>query len=301
MPETKALILINPVAGPTRPKTEGWDWLTDMLEEAGFRTQVRQTAAPDEARAIAAEAVAAGVDRIVVVGGDGTVNEVVQAIAHSGAALGLIPAGTVNVLANEYGISADYREAARVAVHGEPVRIDLGRVNGRYFTMMVGIGYDAAVTYSMWPSLKKIAGQLAYTVSGVQQFFTHRASRMRLRVDGGRRLRRLGYLLVVSNTRLYGGPGRTVNELADTRDGLLDLTLFRSRRWYHVIFGLMRVFFGRGKRFARIEAMRIQRVEVTSSRRLPYQIDGDNAGYTPVTIEVQPRALCLMLPPGAMG
>lgn len=300
MPQPKALILVNPVAGPTRPKTEGWDWLRDMLVEAGFQAELRMTHAPGEAQALAATAAADGVDRILAVGGDGTLNEVVQAIAHTETALGIIPAGTVNVLANEFGIPADYHEAARIAISGERLSIDLGRANGRFFTMMVGIGYDAVVTYSMWPTLKRVAGQLAYVVSGVQNFFTHRASRMRLRVDGGRRMRRLGYFLVVSNTRLYGGPGRTVNEKADTRDGLLDLTLFRSRRWYHVVFGLTRVFFGRGKRFARIEAMRVRSVEVASSRRLPYQLDGDNAGHTPVTIEVRPQALRLMVPKSAI-
>ncbi len=300
MPQPKVLILINPVAGPTRPKAEGWEWLEAMFADAGFQTEIRLTQAPGEARRLAAEAVAAGVERILVVGGDGTLNEVVQAIAHTRTVLGIIPAGTVNVLANEFGIPTDYQAAARIAVGGDCVSIDLGRANGRYFTMMLGIGYDAMVTYAMWPMLKKIAGQLAYVASGVQNFFTHRASRLRLRIDGGRRLRRLGYLLVVSNTRLYGGPGRTVNELADTRDGLLDLTLFRSRRWYHVIFGLTRVFFGRGKRFARIEAMQVRSVDITSSRRLPYQLDGDYVGHTPVTISVHPRALRLMVPTGAM-
>ncbi|MNK98936.1 Diacylglycerol kinase [compost metagenome] len=299
MLQPKALILVNPVAGPTRPKGDSWDWLLAMLAEAGFQAELKVTGAAGEARAMAAEAAAAGVDRILVVGGDGTVNEVVQAIAHTQTSLGLIPAGTVNVLANEFGIPADYQAAARIAVDGDCVSIDLGRANDRYFTMMVGIGYDAAVTYAMWPSLKKIAGQLAYVVSGVQNFFTHRASRMRLRIDGTRRIRRLGYFMVVSNTRLYGGPGRTVNELADTRDGLLDLTIFRSRRWYHVIFGLTRVFFGRGKRFARIEAMRVRSVDVKASRRLPYQLDGDNAGHTPVSIEVRPQALRLMVPKDA--
>ncbi len=296
MSQRKALILVNPVAGPTRPKAEGWDWLLAMLVEAGFQAELRLTHAPGEAQAMAAEAAAAGVERILAVGGDGTINEVVQAIAHTRTSLGIIPAGTVNVLANEFGIPADYQAAARIAIQGDCVSIDLGRANDRYFTMMVGIGYDAAVTYAMWPELKKLGGQLAYVVSSVQKFFTHRASRMLLRIDGGRKLRRLGYLLVVSNTRLYGGPGRTVNELADTRDGLLDLTIFRSRRWYHVIFGLSRVLLGRGKRFARLEAMRVRHVEVRSSRPLPYQLDGDNAGYTPVSIEVRPQALRLMVP-----
>jgi YegS/Rv2252/BmrU family lipid kinase len=272
-----------------------------MFEAAGFAAELRMTQAPGEAQTLAMEAVARGVDRILAVGGDGTLNEVVQAIAHTRTALGIIPAGTVNVLANEFGIPADYHAAAEIAVHGDCVSIDLGRANGRFFTMMVGIGYDAVVTYSMWPMLKKVAGQLAYVASGVQNFFTHRATRLGLRIDGGRRLRRLGYMLVVSNTRLYGGPGRTVNELADTRDGLLDLTVFRSRRWYHVIFGLMRVFFGRGKRFARIEAMRVRSVDVTASRRLPYQLDGDTAGHTPVDIEVRPQALRLMIPKGALS
>ncbi len=296
MPQPKALILVNPVAGPTRPKGEGWDWLLAMLVDAGFQAELKETHAPGEAQALAADAAAEGVERILVVGGDGTVNEVVQAIAHTNTTLGLIPAGTVNVLANEFGIPPDYQEAARIAIQGDPLNIDLGRANGRYFTMMVGIGYDAAVTYAMWPELKKIAGQLAYVVSSVQKFFTHRASRMRMRIDGGRNIRRLGYLVVVSNTRLYGGPGRTVNELADTRDGLLDLTIFRSRRWYHVIFGLSRVLFGRGKRFARIEALRVRSVDVKASRPIPYQLDGDNAGYTPVSIEVRPQALRLMVP-----
>lgn len=287
---------MNPVSGPTRTRGAEWDWLEGLAREAGWEPRVVVSEGEGHIEELAREAIAQGARRVAVAGGDGSINEALQALAGTDVELGIIPAGTSNILANELSLPADFEASARIAFRGASTAIDVGRANGRYFALMVGIGYDAVTVISMWPQLKRLAGQMAYTLAGIQAFVSHRATRMTIRLDGGKRLRRLVYMLVVANTRLYGRSNASVAEHADVRDGYFDLCIFRTRSWYHVVFGLMRVLLRVGTRFSRIETHHCRKVEIRSARPVPYQLDGDLRGVLPLTVEMCPQALRVVIP-----
>lgn len=288
-------VLLNPVSGPTRTRGAEWDWIQAEAEAAGWRTDVQVSQGPGDIERMAREAVASGIRRLVVVGGDGSLNEAVQAVVGSDVELGLVPAGTSNILANEIGLPEDFREAARLAFTGRALAIDVGKANDRYFTLMLGIGYDVSTIEVMWPQFKRMMGQVAYTVAGVQAFVRHRAVRMRIEVDG-RRVRRLTYFLVVANTRLYGMANTTVAEHADVRDGLFDVVIIRARAWHHVISSMVRIFFGIKNPFEKVETIRGREVTIRSARKVKYQLDGDTAGNLPVRVTMLPKALRIIAP-----
>lgn len=290
------LFILNPVSGPTRTPMDDWTWLLDLARENGSSGRIVTSKGRGDIERLVREGIEQGVKRIVVIGGDGSINEAIQVMANTPVELGIIPGGTSNILANELGLSGDYRTTARMALTGLPREIDLGIANGRYFALMVGVGYDALVTETMWPQLKKLAGHAAYTVAGIQSFLKHRASRMSMQIDDKPKVRRLVYMLVIANTRLYGLANATVAENADVQDGLLDLCVFRARTWYHVIISLLRVLGRIAMPFERVESHRIQRLRLRSARKVPYQLDGDPAGYLPLEVHMSPRALRVITP-----
>lgn len=288
-------VLMNPVSGPTRTRGAEWDWVQPEAEAAGWRTEVRVSEAPGDIERLAREAVASGIRRLVVVGGDGSINEALQAVVGTDVELGIVPAGTSNILANEIGVPEDFREAARLAFTGRALAMDVGKANERFFALMLGIGYDVSTIEVMWPQLKRLMGQVAYTVAGFQSFVRHRAVRTRVEVDG-RRVRRLVYFLVVANTRLYGMANTTVAEHADIRDGLFDVVIIRARAWYHVISSMARIFFRIKSPFEKVETIRGREVTIRSSRKVKYQLDGDPAGTLPVRVTMLPKALRIIAP-----
>src|SRR5438552_13501911 len=140
-----ALIIANPASGSypfhERQVTESLAY----LRRAGWSIELRLTGGAGEACQLAREAVARKVDVVIAAGGDGTINEIIQELAGSETALGVLPSGTVNVWAREVGIPLDNNGARDVLLHGQIKRVDLGNASERYFLLMVGIGLDGEV------------------------------------------------------------------------------------------------------------------------------------------------------------
>lgn len=293
-----AVVVFNPAAGGARRKGDIQEVCRRFVAN-GWNVASIATRCPGDGTEAARRAIAEGADVVVAMGGDGTLNEVAQALADGPTPVGIVPVGTVNVLVRELGLPLDPLEAVDVITSGQPLSIDLGRVNGRYFTMMIGLGYDAQSAMAMMPQIKQWSGQLAYWVGAVQSFAMHKAVRTKIVLeDAGRkrRIRRLVYLMVVSNTRLYGDGALKFTPEASVRDGLLDVCVIRSARWYRALLHIVLSFTGRLRTVSDVEYFRARKVTLTTSRPFPFQIDGDPVGHTPVTIEIAPLALSVMVP-----
>ncbi len=295
----KACLITNPAAGPTHEKPD-WRDVTGILRDAGWWVARQETEGPGYAGKIAAKAVADGCRLVVVAGGDGTINEAVQSLVGSEAALGILPVGTANVLARELKIPLDPFEAASVLVQGRARPIDLGvvAVHGekpRYFCEMVGIGFDAALMHGILPEVKIVLGKGAYVLSAVSTSFTHKPTRMRMTIDG-KRASRLVYMFVIANTGLYGADFLKVTPDASVDDGLLTCTLFRSHSFLKAWWHFLGVAVGRLHDMSDIERFDCRRIEIRGGKPTPIQVDGDVSGTTPTTIEIAPRALRVMVP-----
>jgi diacylglycerol kinase (ATP) len=238
----RAAIIINPRSGlkKTHHTADGTrlDRAKRWAESAGVLADIEVTTRSGHAKEIAAKAVAAGVDRIVAWGGDGTVNEVAGALFGTVAALGIVPGGSGDGLARSLGLPRDPGQALRLALTGRSKPIDVGWLAGRHFLNIAGIGFDAEVAHRF--NARRSRGTRGYVVDGLSLVWSYACRRYRIRLtEGSQEFDGPHFLLAFANGREYGS-GIVLAPDADPSDGLLDMVmvtggsavrqLWRSRR-----------------------------------------------------------------------
>jgi YegS/Rv2252/BmrU family lipid kinase len=246
--------------------------------------------------------VAEGFELIVAAGGDGTVNEVLNGVgdvpeAFGRVRLGVLPLGTVNVLALELGIPPNLSAACELLHSGRERIVDLPQIHfsgagaPRLFTQMAGFGWDArAVELVDW-SLKKRIGKFAYVAAGL------RAMRERLPEitvsDGTRSLS--GQLIIVGNGRFYGGRWALCPQAA-WDDGLLEVTVFRRSTFGALLRGACAMLLNRLHTLGGVQFLRAPELALSSTSPAPVQVDGEYTGTTPAQCSLRPRTLRLWVP-----
>ena len=292
----QATLIHNPAAGP-RSRAADLATVRALLRTHGWALRMEATTGPAAATALAREAVERGDDVVIVAGGDGTINEVIQALAGTTVALGVLPVGTVNVWAREIGLPAHPVAAAKALADGTYRSVDLGRAGDRYFLLMAGTGFDGAVTGLVEPRLKRAMGRWAYVVTAARLALRYGGAAATLEMEGGTLRCRL-LLAVVGNTRLYAGQfGLTASAVAD--DGLLDVVVFPGRWLWQVVPRLLAMLVRRAPVGPRALYYRTPRLRITADEPLPVQADGDYIGTTPMDFSVVPSALRVIVPRGA--
>ncbi len=253
-----------------------------------------ETTAQDPGAGQVRRAIAGGAEVVFVCGGDGTVRSSVEGIAGSDAALAVLPAGTGNLLALNFGLPKDTAEGVRMAVAGGRRRVDVGDVDGQVFAVMAGMGLDAAMLGDTSPRAKARFGAAAYVVSAVKHLLD-RPMQVQLLVDEQTsRTHRARTVLVANVGRLQGGV-RLLPE-AEPDDGRLDIALVSPRHlreWATLGWAVLR----HQNRVPHMEILRGKRITITTDRRQPRELDGDP--ITPshnLTVTVRPGALILCAP-----
>lgn len=283
----KLPFIYNPAAGARGRKRAGK--AVNTLIRLGVEIIPLETTGRGSATTLAHAVAADGWPRLLVAGGDGTVNEAINGIAGTATSLALIPCGTANVLARELGIPDNIRQACRIALADRCVRIDLGKAGERYFALMAGAGFDALVIKNINPVLKKVIRHAAFPISGIRTYVG--AELPLLRVRAGERVA-TGYFVVAANSRYYGGRfGPTPG--ASMTDGLLDICVLKEKS-----FAKMVTFWYKALKTDRldsswVEYFRSDAIEVTCDTGDPVllQVDGELAGELPVRIGVEGNAL----------
>ena len=269
--------------------------ILDALRGLGYEVEERETEAVGHATALSREAVDAGFGVVCAIGGDGTVNEVLNGLACSDVPLAIIPTGTVNVLAMELGIPLDPPDAVRLLEAGNITSIDLGLANDRYFGLMAGVGMDAAVVASPHPTMKKAFKEAAFAVQGVAHVIASDDPRIRV-VTEERTVE--GYFAVFGNSPSYGG-AFGITPLADMRDGLLDVCVLKDKSFLSTAAFWSAALLNAHMRHHKVEYFRTEHALVTcldESKEVPVQVDGEVAGHLPLTCVVVPRALLVVVP-----
>jgi YegS/Rv2252/BmrU family lipid kinase len=216
---------MNLTAGSNSPSR--LDQLYQTAKKIGYSLDIEVPRTPDEMSNVVTNAVKAGYDRVLCSGGDGTINRVVSILASTSVPLGIIPCGTMNILARELRIPLDPIQALQVALHGTIRSIDIGMANHQPFTLMAGLGFDAQVVSEIVPHLKGIFGSLSYIATGLQVITRYKRSLFHLDVDGNR-FTIPAWLVVIANASYYG---YEISLSPDARidDGYLDLCIFAER------------------------------------------------------------------------
>lgn len=293
MPERTARLIVNPHSGH-RPSDAELSAAGAWLEARGWTVDQVKTLRVGHGRELAAEAAASNYDAVLVCGGDGSINEVVNGLAGTNTALALIPAGTVNIWARETGIPRNTLAAARTLHDGVRRRVDLGRANGRYFLMLLSVGVDSMAVASVNPMMKRRWGRMAYFAAGVSDLLRQGGRQMVVTADD-ERFSGATLVAIAGNSRLYGGlllPA--FRALVD--DGLLDLCLYRGSRWHDVARHAMVTLLRRHDRAVDVVYRQVKRITIETETPVAVQTDGEAAGTTPVQIEVVPAALTVVVP-----
>ncbi len=297
----RARIIANPASGTLRHPTAMRE-LEDAvayLSARGLPTELCLTERPGHAIELAREAVRAGMAMVIAAGGDGTVNDVIQALAGHETALGVLPLGTVNVWAREVGIPLYTPDACDVLLHGVRRRVDLGQAGSRYFLLMAGIGFDAEVARQVEQSKLKQLGLkvLDYLATVGRLSVTHEPTRIWM-VRDGKRYSTRALMVIIGNTRLYGGAMTfTRNAIAD--DGWLDAVTVGGGGLMHRLAVLRRALLRRKSLGPRVRYDRAKRITIEATQPLPVQVDGEVIGNLPMTFTVAPRALTVIVPESA--
>jgi YegS/Rv2252/BmrU family lipid kinase len=286
------LAICNPAAGQGRPRL--WRDRLRHLFPPEISLDLVSTESPGAAERIAAEAVGQ-VDAVLVLGGDGTVNEVANALAGTEVPLGIIPLGTSNVLARDLGLQFAPQQAVGTVLTGAKRKIDLGLCNGRRFALMVGCGFDAHVAQSVNPYLKDSLGAAAYVEASLRTLATHQNSFFTLAVNG-ESFETEALMVVVANCSRYAYSFKLASHV-ELDDGCLDLCVFGSRTKLDVLRQAANFLLGRLESDRQIAYSRIKTVSISANPQVGSQIDGEPFQPTPLHISVEPAALTVFVPP----
>jgi YegS/Rv2252/BmrU family lipid kinase len=290
-----ALVVCNPQAGRQNGDSE-LSAALDVLRAAGWTFDMVSTTGRGEATRLAREAADAGLDALVVAGGDGTINEVIQGLSGSETALGHLPYGTINIWAREMGIPLRASLAAVALTRGQKRRVDLGVANGRRFLLMASVGFDGVVLQraERWEQHKRQFGILPYLASGFLTAPGYRGADYELRYDGLiRKVQAL--MIVVGNTRVYGGRYRLTPE-AVLNDGRLDVCIVKGRGLLSLVRQSLPVLLSGSVRYSDVEMLRVKDLSIRSDKQTLLQVDGELIGKSPVTFGVAPGSLQVLAP-----
>ncbi|WPZ35607.1 diacylglycerol kinase family protein [Thalassobaculum sp. OXR-137] len=291
----RALIIFNRNAGGGR-KVARLDETVTRLTEAGVEVEIHLTsfAGDAEQTAHAARFLGSGPDVVICAGGDGTLNEVVNGLAGGDTPLALLPIGTANVLAAEIGLATDIDTVVDTIFHGRPVPVHLGMANGRYFTLMTGVGLDAEVVASVDRKLKRKTGKLAYGLATLKRWSVYRDHHFRVTVDG---MEHRAAGVIVANGHYYGGRFVCAENARITEPGL-HVCLFQKPGRWQAIYYMMALFGGFLDRLNTYKVIPGRDIHIADDRDGPVQGDGDIITQLPLTIGVAPETVRILMPRG---
>ena len=265
---------------------------TKMADPLAFRTQVSdvarihgwdepmwfETTLDDPGTSMAEDALAAGAEMVIAAGGDGTVRVVCTELARTGVPVGIVPLGTGNLLTRNLGLPLHTGDALEVAMSGQDRAVDIVELSGdgietTCFTVMAGLGLDAAIMAGALDEMKARMGSTAYVVSALRQM-RYPAVRVEISVDDAEPIRRRARTVVIGNV---GAITAGIPLIPDARidDGLLDIVVIAPRRTWGWLGLLWRVLTRRRRTDDRLDRMRGRRVVIRAEKPTPRQLDGD--------------------------
>ena len=336
----EATIIYNPASGRKGRRAEQVNEMIRLLDERGIEAEARATTAPDDATRLSREAIADGAEVIISYGGDGTLNEVIQAMVGKQAVLAVWAGGTANVVARDLQLPSDMNRLADVIAAGKTERIALGlatqslesgvwslespaqinkaeqaTVKGeaelqsdkqisrlqtpdsrlqtqRYFFMFAGIGLDASIARQVNRKLKRRAGEFAFWVSGIKHLFSWIADTFTVEAEGKKYE---SAFTLIGNGKSYGG-NISMAKNARLEDAEFEIFILPPyARNLRYLFALVKCYLGKPEASG-ATIVKSSHIVVDSPTEIWVELDGELAGTLPMTFDVVPDALSVIVP-----
>ncbi len=336
MASKRATIIFNPASGRSGRRAEDAQLMARLLGERGIEAQTCATRGPMDATQIAREAVLTGADIIISYGGDGTLNEVIQAMANTTTQLAVWAGGTANVVAVDLEMPKDFNKLADVIAASRVKRIALGvacagnepsaecgvrsaewekwsvesssptpplphsptlsspidHPDKRYFFMFAGIGLDASIARGVNPRLKRRTGEFAFWVEGIRHLFAWKPEDFTIDIDGQKHE---AVFALLGKGKGYGG-GFHVTPNARLEEPWFEIYLVpRRSNNFAYLADLARCFRGAPPKEG-VKMIRGRHIEANSSKNPWVEVDGEVIGRLPMTFDVAPDALSVIVP-----
>lgn len=265
----------------------------------GVAFDIVETRSEEEGLHVVRKAVQLGYKAIVAAGGDGTIALALRGTARSGIPVAILPFGTGNQLALNFGIPDSLEDAVRVAVEGNVESIDLGLVDGSHFALIAGAGLDAEVMASATAELKQKIGILAYLYSGIKHVITSKSAKYVIRADD-QVIEVEAAMVLLANAGLIGAGPLPMEVMiaprSDIQDGLLDVAVFAPRHLPDMAGILWRMATRRFDGDDRMFFLQARSVRIETDPPVATQVDGQVRGETPLEVEIDPLAGRILVP-----
>ncbi len=298
--EAKWFVVVNPVAGSGCGLTD-WPQISKLLRDHDIICEPVFTEHKCHATELTVEAVNMGYRHIIVVGGDGTLHEVVNGlfiqtrVAPADVTIAVIAVGTGNDWIRMYGIPKHYSEAIRAIKEGYTFLQDVAEVDYeeshfrqmRYMANVAGIGFDASVNH-IYQHLKTKGrtGRGSYLWSMARAFFSYKSTGVKVWIDDRLIYNNLLFSIAIGIGK-YNGGGMQQLPAAVADDGLLDITMIKPLHWWHILFRLRRLFNGTIYSIGHVLHAQGSKIRIESSPEIPLEVDGEWLGVSPFEFRVQ--------------
>jgi len=303
MHTTQAKVIVNPVASGGKTGTR-WPQLREALVRGGLDFDAELTRHAGHATQVARDALQKGFRHFVSVGGDGTVNEIVNGLMMGGrcdpdVVLSIIPGGTGSDFIRVIGIARDPVQAVQTALGTAKRQVDVGEIRcmragepiTRYFVNVAGMGFDSEVCVRVNRMSKRISGTLPYLTSLVVTLFSYVNKDVELTFDGQRMQGRYNSV-VICNGQYFGG-GMWIGPRAAADDGLFDIVLLKDLNKLEFLMNVPRVYKGTHLTHPKVASFQAKEVQVAAKQPMFIQAEGELVGEAPATYRIIPAALTL--------
>jgi len=299
-----AQLIVNPVAGAGKTAKK-WPYIKSLLENIGLCFEHDLTEAPGHAIELAKSAAKKGCELVVTVGGDGTINEVVNGLYDSGniadVMLGIISTGTGRDYIRTIGIPWAYQEACQCLMNPRKFTVDVGVIEymkdgqmvKRLFVNFAGLGFDAEVVRTTTQKFKALGNTASYLTGLLSTLLFYRNKNISLTVDGSATERKICTVLM-SNGK-YGGGGMFAAPDADPTDGLLDVLIIGDLSKSDLLWSLPRLYKGTHLTHPKVTIERAREIEIKSAEPVSLQADGELLGGLPARFYILPAALTIIV------
>jgi YegS/Rv2252/BmrU family lipid kinase len=301
------VLVVNPRSAGGKTAS-AWPRLSEIIREAYGEFEARLTASPGDATDLTREALRLGADTVVAVGGDGTINEVVNGFfdgdepVRPGAAFAVLPAGTGGDFVKTLGVPRDLARAASSLKDAPPRAIDVGRVRftaadgsdaARYFINIASFGISGLVDRYVNQSSKALGGRLSFAVATLRAGLAYQNAEVRLTLDGATREGRI-YNVAIANGRYCGG-GMKVAPHAELGDGLFDVVTMGDMGLSDLLLRGTEIYSGKHLSNPKVSVARARRVDAEpigdNGREVLLDVDGEQPGRLPASFELLPGGL----------